>query len=214
MLKHLTGLSKKPCVLGIDWQLDKMHMVLLGCANKADKANKFNNIDQKVWLGQWQLTWPLLSASSPMQTPAAWQEFLIQLAALLGTKPLYINVGIPNRLCTWLHCPVHQLKSGANPVNLQLNYHRVAAAALNIEPANLTVCHVQLAPNLSFLVVTKRHYEEQIEALIKSLHSAIKGSVIGAVEPQGLTQVPVTRGVDKGFAMAWFMAHKLRRSGC
>ncbi len=208
MLKNLTWLSKKLYILGIDWQFDTMHMMLLGCANKTNKSNRFNNLDHHKWLGQWRLSLPLLSASGALKVPAVWQKFTLELADLLGPAPLYINMGIPNQLCTWLHCPAKSLEAGVSSVKLQLYYQRIAAAALNIEPASLRVCQVQLAENLSFLVFTKRHYDKHIASLIISLHKVVKGCVVGSIKPQGLTQVAAPKGVNDTFAMAWFMAYE------
>ena len=182
MLKHLARRRIKPLVLGIDWQIDSLRIVLLGGANTT------NHQGQQQLLGQWHLSLPLLSVSDPMREQAEWQDFMAQVASLLGNARLHINV--------------------------QLHYQRMAAAALNIEPVNLRVCHVQLSSNLSFLVVTKRHYDDHIGQLISSLHDAVKGSVIGCIEPQGLTKVLAPAFLDDGYAMAWFMANKARLSPC
>ena len=208
MLKHLARRRIKPLVLGIDWQIDSLRIVLLGGANTT------NHQGQQQLLGQWHLSLPLLSVSDPMQEQAEWQDFMAQVASLLGNARLHINVGMPNRLCSWLHCPTGLFEGPANLVALQLHYQRMAAAALNIEPVNLRVCHVQLSSNLSFLVVTKRHYDDHIGQLISSLHDAVKGSVIGCIEPQGLTKVLAPAFLDDGYAMAWFMANKARLSPC
>jgi hypothetical protein len=93
----------------------------------------------------------------------------------------------------------------------------MAAAALNIEPVNLRVCHLQLSSALSFLVVTKRHYGDRIGQLINSLHEVAEGSVIGCIEPQGLTTVclpELLNDLGDEYAMAWFMANKMGAPRC
>jgi hypothetical protein len=205
MLKHLARRWIKPLVLGIDWQVDHLRMVLVGSADNPHQPR------HKKLLGQWHLSPPLLSLHQPIQTQVEWQGFVTHIAGLLGKAPLHINVGLPNRLCTWLPCPEPPLAVGTNLITLQLHYQRMAAAALNIEPINLRVCHVQLATNLSFLVTTKRHYSDHIGQLVSDVHDAIEGSVVGCIEPQGLTRVklpPWLRGLNGDYAMAWFMANK------
>ena len=91
MLKNLTWLSKKLYILGIDWQFDTMHMMLLGCANKTNKSNRFNNLDHHKWLGQWRLSLPLLSASGALKVPAVWQKFTLELERRLNRKFLVSN---------------------------------------------------------------------------------------------------------------------------
>lgn len=208
MLTLLTRLRIKPFVLGIDWQVDHLRIVLLGFANKDNIARP------QELLGQWHFSVSMGSVNAPIQAQARWHDFIIQTADLLGSAPLHINVGIPNPLCTWLHCPAGPLVNDANLIASQLHYQRMAAAVLNIEPVNLRVCHLQLAPNLSFLVVTKRHYEDLIGQFIISVHDAIKGPVVGRIEPQGITQVSAPSWVDDAYAMAWFMANKVRLPPC
>ena len=208
MLKQLTWLRIKPLVLGMDWQVDNLRMVLLGPASKG------NHQTAPKLLGQWHWSWPLLSANGPVEAQPPWQDFIAQVAGLRAKAPVHVNVGIPNHLCTWLHCPAGLFEGRAKGVALQLGYQRMAAKALNIEPANLRVCYLQLGPNLSFLVVTKRHYSDHIGQLIMSLHDAVKGSVVGRIEPQGLTQFVAPAGIDAACAMAWFMAHKVRLPAC
>jgi len=211
MLQHFVRRRVKPLVLGIDWQVDALRIVLLGCANHT------NGVGQQRVLGQWHLSLPLASVSTSLPAHEVWQDFLAQIAPLLGNAPLHVNVGIPNRLCTWLHCPAGLFEARANLVTLQLHYQRMAAAALNIEPVNLRVCHLQLSSTLSFLVVTKRHYDDRIGQLINSLHEVVEGSVIGRIEPQGLTTVCVPALLDDlgdEYAMAWFMANKIGALRC
>ena len=208
MLTLLTRLRIKPFVLGIDWQADHLRAVLLRFANKA------NTPTDRELLGQWCFSLPMGVTAAPIQFPAAWQDFISQTISRLGSAPLQINVGIPNQLCTWLHCPEVAPLKYTNLIALQLHYQRIAAAALNAEPANLCVCHLRLAPNFSFLVVTKRHYEERIGHFIMSVHDAIQGSVVGGIEPQGYTQVFTPSWVDDAYGMAWFMADKTRPTLC
>ena len=208
MLTLLTRLRIKPFVLGIDWQADHLRAVLLRFTNQANTPT-----DQEL-LGQWFFSLPKATTAPPIQVPAAWQDFISQIKSRLGNAPLQINMGIPNQMCTWLHCPEVAPLKHTNLITLQLHYQRMAAAALNTEPANLCVCHLQLAPNFSFLVVTKRHYEERIGHFIISVHDAIKGSVEGCLEPQGFTQVFTPSWVDDAYAMAWFMANKTRATVC
>jgi len=211
MLQHFVRRRVKPIVLGIDWQVDELRIVLLGCANHTNEKGR-----QRV-LGQWHVSLPLASVGASLLAHTQWQDFLAQIAPLLGSAPLHVNVGIPNRLCTWLHCPADLFEARASLVTLQLYYQRMAAAALNIEPTNLRVCHLQLASRLSFLVVTKRHYDDHIGQLINSLHEVIEGAVIGRIEPQGLTKVYVPELLDDlgdEYAMAWFMANKIRVLRC
>jgi len=217
MLQHFVRRRVKPLVLGIDWQVDELRIVLLACANKTNKTNKTNETGWQRVLGQWHLSLPLLSVSATLQAHSVWRDFIAQLALLLGSAPLHVNVGIPNRLCTWLHCPADLFEARTNLVTLQLHYQRMAAAALNIEPVNLRVCHLQLSSKLSFLVVTKRHYGDHIGQLISSVHDAIEGSVVGRIEPQGLTKVWLPEYLDDlsdEYAMAWFMANKIRVPTC
>ena len=47
MLKHLARRRIKPLVLGIDWQIDSLRIVLLGGANTT------NHQGQQQLLGQW-----------------------------------------------------------------------------------------------------------------------------------------------------------------
>ena len=208
MLKQLTWLGIKPLILGMDWHVDHLSMVLLGPANK-----NYQQTGPQL-LGQWHWSWPLLSAHGPVEAQPPWQEFIAQVAGLRAKAPMHINVGIPNHLCTWLHCPAGLFEGRTNAVALQLDYQRMAAKALNIEPANLRVCHLQLCPKLSFLVVTKRHYCDHIGQLIMSLHDAVKGTVVGRIEPQGLTQLVAPAGIEDACTMAWFMAHQARLPAC
>jgi hypothetical protein len=211
MLQHLARRRITPLVLGVDWQVDHLRIVLV------NSAAKHNQLRPQQLLGQWYLSVPLLSVNQPIQAQAGWQDFITDVAALLGLAPLHVNVGLPNRLCTWLHCPAVLFEAGTNLIALQLHYQRMAAAALNIEPINLRVCHVQLATNLSFLVVTQRHYDDHIGQFISSVHDAIEGSVVGCMEPQGLTNVLVPAGLGNlgdEYAMAWFMANKSRVPSC
>jgi len=211
MLQHFVRRRVKPLVLGIDWQADELRIVLLGCANHT------NEIGRQRVLGQWHLSLPLASVSISLPAHRVWREFIAQIAPLLGSAPLHVNVGIPNRLCTWLHCPADLFEARTNLVTLQLHYQRMAAAALNIEPVNLRVCHLQLSSALSFLVVTKRHYGDRIGQLINSLHEVAEGSVIGCIEPQGLTTVclpELLNDLGDEYAMAWFMANKMGAPRC
>ena len=206
MLQHFVRRRVKPLVLGIDWQVDELPIVLLGCANHT------NEIGRQRVLGQWHLSLPLASISTSLPAHKEWQDFLAQIAPFLGSAPLRVNVGIPNRLCTWLHCPADLFEARTNLVTLQLYHQRMAAAALSIEPVNLRVCHLQLSSRLSFLVVTKRHYDDRIGQLINSLHEVAEGCVIGCIEPQGLTRVRAPTLLDDlgdEYTMAWFMANKV-----
>jgi hypothetical protein len=214
MLKHLARRRVTPFVLGVDWQVDSVRIALLGRANQPSQPHP------QQLLGRWHLSLPLFSLNGPVPEPVEWQHFIAQVAGLLGSAPLHINVGIPNKLCTWLHCPAGLFDSRTNPITLQLHYQRMAAAALNIEPVNLRVCHLQLSSNFSFLVVTKRHYDDQIGQLISSVHDAIEGSVVGCIEPQGFTKVLApdflnnSGGLGDAYTMAWFMANKVRGQPC
>jgi len=211
MLQHFVRRRVKPLVLGIDWQADELRIVLLGCANHT------NEIGRQRVLGQWHLSLPLASVSTSLPAHRVWREFIAQIAPLLGRAPLHVNVGIPNRLCTWLHCPADLFEASTNLVTLQLHYQRMAAAALNIEPVNLRVCHLQLSSALSFLVVTKRHYGDRIGQLINSLHEVAEGPVIGCIEPQGLTTACLPELLDDlgdEYAMAWFMANNMGAPKC
>jgi hypothetical protein len=214
MLKHLARRRVAPFVLGVDWQVDSVRIALF------DRANQPSQPHPQQLLGCWHLSLPLLSLNGPVQAPAEWQQFIAQVAGKLGSTPLHINVGIPNKLCTWLHCPAGLFEGRTNPITLQLHYQRMAAAALNIEPVNLRVCHLQLSSNFSFLVVTKRHYDDQIGQLISSVHDAIEGSVVGCIEPQGFTKVFAPNflnnsgGLGDAYSMAWFMANKVRGPLC
>ena len=209
MLKQLFRLRIKPLILGMDWQIDDLRMVLLAPTSDSD-----NRSGQPQLLGQWHLSCPLLSVTGPMQAQAPWKSFITQLAVLVASAPLHVNVGIPNHLCTWLHCPEERSEGPAKSVTLRLEYQRMAAKALHAEPASLRVCHLQLCPKLSFLVVTKRHYDDRIGQLIMSLHDAVKGSVVGRIEPQGLTRVIAPACIDHTCTMAWFMANKAKVSAC
>ena len=140
-----------------------------------------------------------------------WQSFITQL---VGAASVHINVGIPNKLCTWLHCPKAPTAHSKSFFTLQLYYQRMAATALNIESVNLRVCHLELSSNLSFLVVTKRRYDEQISQLLGHLHNGIKDNVAACAQPQGLTQiinqVPNDLvGLNDANSMAWYMASQL-----
>jgi hypothetical protein len=214
MLKHLARRRVTPFVLGVDWQVDSVRIALF------DRTNQPRQPHLQQLLGCWHLSLPLFSLNGPVQAPAEWQHFIAQVAGQLGSTPLHINVGIPNKLCTWLHCPAGLFEGRTNPINLQLHYQRMAAAALNIEPVNLRVCHLQLSSNFSFLVVTKRHYDDQIGQLISSVHDAIEGSVVGCIEPQGFTKVFAPNflnnsgGLGDAYSMAWFMANKVRGPLC
>ena len=53
--------------------------------------------------------------------------------------------------------------------------------------SNLSEQHLQLAPNLSFLVATKSIYISQIQALLAMLEQSIKGQVLGWMQSQGLS---------------------------
>jgi hypothetical protein len=214
MSKYLARRRVTPFVLGVDWQVDSVRIALL------DRVNQPSEPHPQQLLGLWHLSLPLFSLNGPVQATAEWQHFITQVAGLLGSAPLHINVGIPNKLCTWLHCPTGLFESRTNPITLQLHYQRMAAAALNVEPVNLRVCHLQLSSNFSFLVVTKRHYDDQIGQLISSVHNAIEGSVVGCIEPQGFTKVLapdfLNHSVSLGdaYSMAWFMANKVRWQQC
>lgn len=206
-IRHPFRCRLKPFFLGIDWQVDDLRLVLLGYDNLADKACKKNH---DLVLGQWHLSLSVLLGSDGTPVHPLWQDFIAQLALLVGAAPVYINLGIPNRLCTWLHCPKAPTTKRKNPLTLALFHQRTAATALNIEPVNLRVCHLELSANLNFLVVTKRRYDEQITKLFTHLHNGIKGNVQACAQPQGLTQVLINRpNVDDANAMAWYMAHKL-----
>ena len=211
MLKHFARRWIKQLVLGIDWQVDHLLVVLVSGADKPNQPR------QQKLLGQWYLSLPLLSVNQPIQAQAEWQGFIAHVSGLLGSASLHINVGLPNRLCTWLHCPAIPSDVGTNLITSQLHYQRMAATALNLEPIHLRVCHVQLATNLSFLVVTKRHYDDHIGQLIRSVHDAIEGSVVGRIEPHGLTTVVVPTwlgDVGDEYAMACFIANRSAGPSC
>ena len=209
--RHQFRRRLKPLYLGIDWQVDDLRLVLLGYDNLGHKACKKKH---SLVLGQWHLSLPMLLGSDGTLVHPVWQSFITQLAPLVGTAPIHINVGIPNRLCTWLHCPKAPTAHCKSLFTLQLYYQRMAATALNIEPVNLRVCHLELSSNLSFLVVTKRRYDEQISQLLGHLHNGIKGNVAACAQPQGLTQIihqvpSDSVGLDDANAMAWYMASQL-----
>ena len=208
MLQHFVRRRVKPLTLGIDWQVDKLRIVLLGCAKNTHET------EQQRVLGQWHLSLRLSSValSTSLKAQPAWQDFITQIVPLLGNASLHVSVGIPNRLCSWLHCPADLFEVSTNLATLQLQYQRMAAAALNIEPVKLRVCHLQLCSKLSFLVVTQSHYIDHIKHLITSLHDATTGYVIGCIEPQGLTKACILGKPDDleaEYAMAWFMANKI-----
>jgi len=218
MLRHFVRWGVKPFYLGIDWQVDNLRMVLLGYDTPDNKAHKKT---YPAILGQWHVSLTTLLTIDSTETPPAWQAFITQMGKLVGVSPVHVSVGIPNRLCTWLHCPPEPLKGKQTPDEFGLHYQRTAAAALNIEPINLRVCHLQLSSNLSFLVVTKRRYDDQIGQLLTNLHEGIEGDLVAALQPQGLTQVVFApKGADRGQelddknAMAWFMANRLMAPSC
>ena len=116
MLKHFARRWIKQLVLGIDWQVDHLLIVLVSGTDKPNQPR------QQKLLGQWYLSLPLLLINQSIQAQAEWQGFIAHVSGLLGSASLHINVGLPNRLCTWLHCPAVLLDVRANLITLQLHY--------------------------------------------------------------------------------------------
>ncbi|MDC9720120.1 MAG: hypothetical protein PSN46_05245 [Gammaproteobacteria bacterium] len=198
MLQCLAKYAKKPLVMGVDWQANDLRIVLVGRSHQL--------------LGQWTL--PLPMANAELATLPSWQGFIAQLTDNAAPQKLWIYVGLPNRCCTWVHYPSSATQAGKTQVNRMLQYQRMAASALNIEPHNLRVSHLQLAANFSFLVVINRHYEILINHFISHIYNQIRGSCVACIEPQGLTRVPAPACLDQPYAMAWYMATKPRHGSC
>lgn len=80
MLQHFVRRRVKPLTLGIDWQVDKLRIVLLGCAKNTHET------EQQRVLGQWHLSLRLSSValSTSLKAHTAWQDFITQIVPLLG----------------------------------------------------------------------------------------------------------------------------------
>lgn len=155
--RHQFRRRLKPFYLCIDWQVDDLRLVLLVYDNLGHKACK------KTFLSVGTMSLPMILGSNGTVIHPVWQSFITQL---VGAASVHINVGIPNKLCTWLYCPKAPTARSKFFFTLQLYYQRMAATALSIESVNLPVCHLELSSNLSFLAVTKRRYDEQISQLL------------------------------------------------
>jgi len=204
MLKQMVRRISKRCYLGIDWQVEKLRLVLLANTPGVHKLTS---------LPRWTLPTPKfesMTGSIDLSTSAGWAPCLEQLQLLMRRGSLLVNVGLPPSYFTWIHCPAAQLTVGQSEHPLQCQ--RWAATALNLDPANLLVSHLQLAPSLDLLVVLKRHHEHLVRCLLTSLQSCVGRPVMGSLEPQVCLPTDVPGHVDEAFVGAWWLARKYRNN--
>ena len=192
----------KAYFMGVDWQPEAMRLLLLDGGN----SNA---------IGSWQLTWP--------PTNDNWPKFYHQVRALIApswwdTSKVYINIGMPNALCHWVHSPaiIHTPPyDNAKKLNKQqLHNHRLAAAALNVAPSHLCVNTAGLNPEFSLLVTVKKQHQEQIQEVVASLADGLQVAVAANLMPQGLTKACGPEELPPDFAMSLWLACQFRRHVC
>ena len=184
MLKQFLCRRGKAFYLGVQWQADRQYMVLLRHHGRASKNHKTDGFQL---IHQWALAPFFAAGEADEKANSDWVYAVKEISELTKGWPLKVNVGLANNLCHWLHCPPHSPGIPDDPSEWVLDYQRTAAQMLNSAPSNLSVQHLQLAPNLSFLVATKSVYISQIQALLAMLEQGIKGQVLGWIQPQGLS---------------------------
>ena len=218
MLQQLTKRLFSPLYLGIDWQAECLRIVLLPAVPMGVKPSQ-----PLTCLGQWMVPLPKTDALNPAALAGddEWRLCAAQVAALVGKRRLWVNVGLPNDYFTWLHWPARlsanpklrfQSNSPSAPtlIKRQLEYQRRAAEKLGLDASSLLVEHLQLAPALDFLLVLNKHHEHQVRKRLSSLQIDLNKPLKGNLEALVFSHVRCPYGIDSSYAMAWWLAQKYR----
>ena len=216
MLKQLSKRLVNRVSLGLDWQAQSVHLVLL----QAPK-NPPGTQTSPLCLGQWTVPMPPLEPVDSLAEAgnSAWVRCLAQINHLVGQRHLLVIVGLPKDRFVWLHGPQMQLPQPYKPrlwhqtianrqIKQQLVYQRWAAEKLNLNASSVLVEHLQLAPALTMLLVLNAHYVRPVESLLAHLQAAMNATIEASLGPVVLSRVQYPNEVDADRSMAWWLAQK------